>query len=145
MAPHHLDLSREELFALGKHLDRGPLWTMSPRITVRHAISLKGEFRRKLPPYKLPELGSPLWYAMMKINRVSEAGGQAGHRNVGFFGRPRVQERRVCAGGRFDAPSLLLDEGQGDLGHVQVEGLSDATGVGDPRLVSTKDEDAKRS
>lgn len=79
---HHLDLSREELYALGKHLDRGPLWTMSPRITVRQAIALKKEFRRALPPYERPELDSPLWYAMMKIHRVSEAGGQAGHRNV---------------------------------------------------------------
>jgi hypothetical protein len=74
MERHHLDLTREELVALGKHLDRGPLWTMSPRITVKHAIALKLEFHRALPPYELPELESPLWYAMMKIKKVSSWG-----------------------------------------------------------------------
>lgn len=79
---HHIDLTREELVALGKHLDRGPLWTMSPRITVKQAIALKLEFHRALPPHTLPELDTPLWNAMMKIGKASEAGGQAGHRNV---------------------------------------------------------------
>jgi len=84
MAParHHIDLTRDELVALGKHLGRGPLWTMSPRITVRQAIALKLEFHRALPPHTYPELNTPLRYAMGKIGRASQLGGQAGHGNV---------------------------------------------------------------
>jgi len=78
---HHLDLTREELFALGEHLGRGPLWTMSPRVTVGQAIAFRLEFRRALPPHTMPELGSPLWYAMMKVNRLSGIG-CVHHRNV---------------------------------------------------------------
>lgn len=79
---HPLDLSREQNDTLVDHLGLFP-GSLYPRcITVRQAILLKREFRLRLPPYELPELGSPLWYAMMNIERVSEAGGQLGHRNV---------------------------------------------------------------
>lgn len=81
MEKHHLDLSKEEREALRRHLGRSLMWSLPARITVRHALSLKLEFRRALPPHELPELETPLWYAMMKINRVSETG-CVHHRNV---------------------------------------------------------------
>jgi len=81
MKHHHIDLTCEENDALVEHLGMFPRSLFPRRITVRQAILLKKEFHRALPPHTLPELDSPLWYAMMKIKRVSEAG-CAHHRNV---------------------------------------------------------------